>query len=129
MEVGINPPPQDNPVTSDQERELLRSPTPVSGGEDKSGDEKSKALDKLSLKRKRLGGAARRHLSRLLKGGTEYDTALKIVIESHGNQQLLKRRQSSSKVGAGKRVLSDDSTPEQRAKMPREGECTSKNSP
>lgn len=121
METGIDPTPQ---ISLDQERELLKSPSPGSTG---SGDEVSKAadvLDKFTLKKKRLGGAARKRLSRLLKSGVDYETALKTVSEQRVAQQKPERGQQtpSGQVEATKRLRSDDSTPDQRAKKPREGE-------
>lgn len=82
--------------------------------------------------RKRLGGAARKRLSKLLKSGIPYETALRTILnEREGRQQQGEDEQSTSQATparqcpgeertspdmGSKRLRSDGSTPEQATK-------------
>ncbi|KAG5889843.1 hypothetical protein JTB14_013250 [Gonioctena quinquepunctata] len=95
--------PANLPVTSDQERELLSSPTPESEGEPK-----------------KLGEAARKRLSRLLK------SAFKQILEECEEKQLQERiRTRSEQAGTSKRIRSSDDSPEATATKP----CTAVSKP
>lgn len=98
MEVDLSTP-TDLPVTSDQERDLLRSPTPEN-------------------KPRKLGGAARKRLSRLLKSGVPYKSALHQILEQREQGQPQERKHSPSVAGTSKRLRSNDDSPEQEAKKP-----------
>lgn len=128
MEIGQpTPEPQSGTETTaaelspEQERDLLRSPTP-SG--DNQHDEAASALADLKLKRVRLGGAKRKRLSRLLKSGMPYDAALKEVIGTGSAQagQPEREKSHSGAAQSNKRTRSDTSTPEQLAKKPKAGD-------
>ncbi|KAJ8974399.1 hypothetical protein NQ317_011243 [Molorchus minor] len=116
MDVGVEPTPIKE-ITPDLERELLKSPIPETVDPGTS--------DKEVAKRKRLTGAAKRHLNRLMKSGTPYETALNKVLELKAARQQQQRTEggqsSTEQTAADKRPRSDGSTPEQRAKRPREG--------
>lgn len=95
----------------DEEQALLHS----EGEEETEGA--VAALDSLSLKQKRqrLPGSAKRNLRKLIESGVPYESALK---------QVVSRLKSSPEGGAkptptGKRLHSDGSTPELRAKRPK----------
>ncbi|KAG5874104.1 hypothetical protein JTB14_022071 [Gonioctena quinquepunctata] len=82
-------------VTSDSKRVLPSSPTPESEGE-----------------LKKLVGAARKRLSRLLKSGIPYNYASKQILEEREQNQLQERIQTlSEQAGTSKRIhFSDDSS-------------------
>lgn len=127
MEVGVNPTPTESPIPPDQERRLLRSPTSGTEGEGGPEDETTRALGSLKLRRKQLPGAARKRLSKLIKSGIPYQTALSTVLEqlAAGESRATCESQSSSDpAGTSKRLLSDSSPQDQRAKKPRVTEST-----
>lgn len=132
-ERGTIPTPNNSPQP-DQEREGPRSPSPEKAeGEPPFGV--SKQMEKLSLKKRRFGGATRKVLSRLLKGGMPYETALQSILQRQAEKQRAQMSGGTSSGGiqinseenkphtgapsASKRIRSDASTPEQSAKKPR----------
>ncbi|XP_030745455.1 uncharacterized protein LOC115887596 [Sitophilus oryzae] len=135
-ERGTIPTPNNSPQP-DQETEGPRSPSPEKAeGEPPFGV--SKQLEKLSLEKKRFAGATRKLLSRLLKGGMPYETALQTILQrqaekqraqisggtSSGKRQINpeENKPHTGAPNASKRIRSDASTPEQSAKKPcREG--------
>ena len=116
MEEGNVPTPISTPPPETWETLLEQEPNgPPPGGVSGNASEQDPSLqmENLSLRRKRLSGAARKRLSRLIKAGTPYEDALKLVQE-----QCEVNRQGGTipPSQATKRHLSDTSTPERDVK-------------
>lgn len=118
-----------SPINSEQEREILKS----------SSQDESEIRDGERPRRK-LAGSQRKRLSKLIKSGTPYQTALMSILKQreekqrqHGVEQSPQPAKHSNRpdkqkegdksnsqyAGAGKRIRSVGSTPEQCAKKAR----------
>lgn len=102
-----------------------------------TSEEVTKSIGDLTLKRWRLAGASKKRLSKLLKGGITYESALKQILEERtekrketesgqsSSAKVAERPkepesgQTSSAPASAKRHRSDNSTPDQCAKKAR----------